>query len=206
MKRITTFSRIATIFCLIYIIFDVICLFTFVPYIFGTIFRICYYSLFGVFATLMLAKKIFKRPSIYIIIAASLGVVNACVSLYGSYLPYDSRTKTTLITGITYLPMLIFICMGFFKLAKTLPKGTWVKRMAAAIPSIELFSLVLPAVWMLVFPGGNPGFRWFIETLFVIQIIIVSLFYYALPQVLKYDNDINTQKSNSMNQVPFKSR
>ncbi len=198
MKRITTFSRIATVFCMIYIIFDIICLFTIVPYIFGTIFRICYCSLFIVLATLIQSNKIFKRPSIYIIIAALLGVVNACIGLYGNCLPHDSRMKLSLITGAIYIPELIFICMGFFKLAKRLPKGTWLKRMAAAIPSIELSRLVLPIVWMLVFPDGNPAFRWFIETLFVVQTIIVALFYYALPQILKYENDINTQKSNSM--------
>lgn len=184
MKRLSLLSRITCGLCLLYIAFDILCLVTFVPYIFGAIFRICLNVSYIVFLTLLQSKaRVFRRPAIYIVVASSLAIINACINLYSSGLLADSQLPYVTTTGFIYLPLLIFFCMGFFKMAKLLPRKTWARRMAVAIPSVELLQLVLPIVWMLVLP--NTVSRYFIDTIYLIQMVAIALFYYTIPKAVE---------------------
>ena len=192
MKQLTNFSRIAIIGYSLYFIFQIaVCFFiTQIPPLFTASLSIAYAASFiAVAAWIISHDNTLKKPAIFIIIAAALSIANLLVSIYfQGKLTETNATTFSLITGAIYLPHLIFTCIGFFKLAKRLPKSTLARYMAKLIPWTELFPLILSFVIGLVAAftaAPNTSLIWTYKIMSLTEVIAMALLCYSLPKAIE---------------------
>lgn len=153
MKQTNKFANIAAIGYLLYFLIEMIVypLITKVPPLLPAILNVIYIVSFIAVAMWIISQdKTLKKPAIFIIIATAFGLVNRIFSIYMHGHPDIGTAKYSLITTAFYLPHLIFSCMGFFKLAKGLPKGTLARYMAKLFPWAALASLIISFVFTIL--------------------------------------------------------
>lgn len=180
MKHLSLFSRVATTFCLMYIIFQIVCsvcLATDVslPVVLGSIFSICFYILYIVFSVLLaMHDGAFKRAALWVIVAVVLELVVLNCRFASSFWIQS-------FVPIAHLLYMILFCVGFCKLFSSFPKRTLARYM-----SIVVFSMI-PLNFVVSSYGWAPAVDVLLlnKILFLVQLVATALLYYSLPKSLK---------------------
>ena len=192
MKQLTNFSRIAIIGYSLYFIFSIVLyhFITQIPRLLTASLSIAYAASFIAVATWIISHdNTLKKPATFIIIASALSIANQLVSIYyQGKLTEANVTEYSLITGGIYTLHLIFTCIGFFKLAKGLPKGTLARHMAKLVPWTALAALIISSVFAIVMvymtiPSAvlrSPN-----RITFLAEILAMTLLCYSLPKAIE---------------------
>lgn len=191
MKQLTNFSRIAVIGYSLYFFIEMIVypLIAKVPPLLSTILNVIYIASFiAVAAWVISHDNTLKKPAIFIIIATVFGLVNRLITFYMQGHPEMDSVKFSLLSTAFYLPHLIFTCIGFFKLAKGLPKSNLARYMAKLVPWAGLLPLIssfvieIVAVFTAV---PNTILIWTCKIIFLTEIIAMALLCYSLPKAIE---------------------
>ncbi len=200
MKQTNKFASIAAIGYLLYLLIQIVInpLITKVPPLLSTILNMIYVASFIAVAVWIISQdKTLKKPAIFIIIATVFGLVNRCYSIYMHEHPDMGTAKYSLITTAFYLPHLIFSCMGFFKLAKGLPKGTLARYMAKLVPWTGLAALIIPFVLRILILFVTIPYAVALRCTniitFLAEILAMMLLCYSLPKAIEIKRTINTE-------------
>ncbi len=191
MKPTNKISRIAVIGYSLYFLIETIIypLITKVPPLLSTSLNLIYIASFIAVAALIISlDSTLKKPATFIIIATVFGIVNRILSLYMIGNPPMNAAKYSLITGALYLPQLIFTCVGFFKLAKVLPKGNLARYMAKLIPWAGLAPLVIQLIFTIIMEFTTIPYavlRCPNTISFLTEIIAMMLLCYSLPKAIE---------------------
>lgn len=192
MKQLTNFSRIAIIGYSLYFIFSIVLyhFITQVPRLLTAGLSIAYAASFiAVAAWIISHAGTLKKPATFIIIASALSIANQLVSIcFQGKLTEANATKYSLIIGGIYTLHLIFTCIGFFKLAKGLPKGYLARYMAKLVPWTALAALIISfilGILMMFMTFPNTILIWTQRTMFLTEIIAMMLLCYSLPKAIE---------------------
>lgn len=179
MKGLTSFSRIAALFCALCFLFDVVSFFVSVPFVYGNILSFVYDLILFVFPFLLISQsKVFKRPATYIIIASSLSLIDDLLGIYMRGLSGEDKMVMTIVLGSIYLFYLVFVCLGFFKLGKLLPKPSLARSMAIAYPYAYLLQLFASALTGACNLETSTSVLIF-SAIGVAQLLVVTLLFYS---------------------------
>ncbi|MBR3859954.1 MAG: hypothetical protein IKJ18_08130 [Bacteroidaceae bacterium] len=198
MKPTTNFSRIAVIGYSLYFLIETVIypLITKVPPLLSTILNAIYIASFiGVAAWIISHDSTLKKPATFIIIATLFGLVNRILTFYMYRHPEMDAVKFSLIIGAFYFSHLIFSCMGFFKLAKGLPKGL-ARYMAQLVPWTALASLIISNVFTILMTFmtiPHAVLRSPNIITFLAEILAMMLLCYSLPKAIEIKRTINTE-------------
>lgn len=199
MKQTNKFASIAAIGYLLYFLIETVIypLITKVPPLLSTILNAIYIASFiAVAAWIISQDKTLMKPATFIIIATVFGLVNRIFTIYMHGRPDMDAAKFSLITGALYLPHLIFSCMGFFKLAKGLPKGSLARYMAQLVPWTALASLIISNVFTILMTFmtiPHAVLRSPNIITFLAEIIAMMLLCYSLPKAIEEKRTIVTE-------------
>ena len=184
MKRLISFSKIATVFCVVYLVLEIVrdsaAVPTLLEALFNVLFEVCFMVCLLFMAT---ESKNFRSPAVLVVIAALLKITNTFI---GMYVPRTAELLqwSGLVVGSVYLAYLIFLCWGFFKFAKRLPKSSLSRSMAMIYPCTYIFQLIAT----LIVGIGSTVAVWLFEAIGFIQLICIALFYFSLPKELQKDS------------------
>ena len=189
MKQMPKLLLVLSIFFLAYFVGEVICIIVSfkVPPVPTNIIHIAYSLAYLSLAVwMMLHYGDLKRPSIYIIIAALLGIANKLFTLWAQGNAQMGSLSFALASTAIYLPFLIFKCMGFFKLAKQLPRHSMSRGMAVVVPWAEILTIVLPPTFVILGEEGviaysHNVYSGIVEVLYLIELLAIGLFCLCFP-------------------------
>ena len=190
MKQMPKLLLVLSIFFLAYFVGEVICVIVSfkVPPVPTNIIHIAYSLAYLSLAVWMMSHYgNLKRPSIYIIIATLLGITNKLFTFWAQGNAQMESVSFALASTAIYLPFLIFKCMGFFKLAKQLPRHSMSRGMAVVIPWAELSLIILPSVAAILNEEGviacsHNVYSGIAEVLYLIELLAIGLFCLCFPQ------------------------
>ena len=180
MKNTTKFAILSVAVSVLYLVFWMACFFAKLPSIYDCISDMLYGALLVAFPlVLMSVAKSLKRPAVYILIASLLQLVSTGLGVYMTTVLREKLMVVISAMGIVYLFYLVFVCLGFFKLSKLLPKPSVVRGLSIVYPCSFLLQF---AVTMMQGSGifsttlcqglyGGIGF---------LQIVIIALLIYTL--------------------------
>ena len=135
MKNTTKFAILSVAVSVLYLVFYLVCSIVKLPSIYSSIPGTVYGALLVVFPLVLMAEaKSLKRPAVYIVVAFLLKFVNMWLGVYMTTVPKEKTMMVVSAMGFVYLFYLVFVCLGFFKLSKLLPKPSLVRGLSIAYP------------------------------------------------------------------------
>lgn len=201
MKPTSKFSHVAIMGYSLYFLIEAIIypLITKVPPLLSAILNVLYIASFiAVAAWIISLDNTLKKPAIFIIIATVFAIVNRVIT-FTFYMQGHSEmnmVKYSLLSTTFYLPHLIFTCIGFFKLAKGLPKGYLARYMAKLIPWAGLAPLVIHLIFTIIMEFTtipNAVLRCPSTISFLTEIIAIMLLCYSLPKAIEIKRTLVTE-------------